>query len=298
MLKSLLRRVGALFSLSLLAGTVPAQARTPEVARPALWAVSDADTTVYLFGTIHLLPENVKRRTPAIEKAVAGSQQLVVETIVDDKNPTKLMTAMASLAFSKGLPPIAERVPPAKRPALDAAIARSGIPRKAFDAMETWAAAFMLLGEQFKTMGLKGQHGVEAVLRDSFTRAGKPVGELESNLEQLGFFDRLPEKAQRDFLEGALEGKDMNKDFDAMLRAWARGDVEAIAKTFDHDLAASPDLQDALIKRRNASWSKWIGRRMGQPGAVLIAVGAGHLAGKYSVIELLKKDGYRVRRVQ
>ena len=37
---------------------------------------------------------------------------------------------------------------------------------------------------------------------------------------------------------------------------------------------------------------------MAQPGAVMIAVGAGHLAGKDSVIALLKKDGYRVRRVQ
>jgi uncharacterized protein YbaP (TraB family) len=37
---------------------------------------------------------------------------------------------------------------------------------------------------------------------------------------------------------------------------------------------------------------------MTQPGAILIAVGAGHLAGPDSVIALLQHDGYRVRRVQ
>ena len=44
--------------------------------------------------------------------------------------------------------------------------------------------------------------------------------------------------------------------------------------------------------------SKWIEQRMAQPGAIMVAVGAGHLAGRDSVIDLLKRDGYRVRRLQ
>jgi uncharacterized protein YbaP (TraB family) len=76
------------------------------------------------------------------------------------------------------------------------------------------------------------------------------------------------------------------------------GDVDAISRTFDQEMAGSPELKEALIKRRNANWSRWIEQRMAQPGAVMIAVGAGHLAGPDSVISLLKKDGYRVERVQ
>jgi uncharacterized protein YbaP (TraB family) len=74
--------------------------------------------------------------------------------------------------------------------------------------------------------------------------------------------------------------------------------VNGIARTFDRELASSPELQQTLIRQRNANWSKWIEQRMGQPGAVMIAVGAGHLAGKNSVIEMLQKDGYKVRRLQ
>ena len=83
-----------------------------------------------------------------------------------------------------------------------------------------------------------------------------------------------------------------------MLKAWSHGDVEGIAKTFDRDFSTSPPLQQALIHQRNANWSKWIEQRMAQPGAVMVAVGAGHLAGKDSVLEMLKKDGYSVRRLQ
>jgi hypothetical protein len=83
-----------------------------------------------------------------------------------------------------------------------------------------------------------------------------------------------------------------------MLGAWGRGDVGRIAMTFNEDLSGSPELRDALLKRRNINWSRWIQNRMTSPGSVLIAVGAGHLAGADSVINLLERDGYRVKRIQ
>ena len=274
-----------------------AEARAPQAARPALWEVSDPDTTIYLFGTIHLLPGDMKWRTAKLDEALTSSQELVVETIVDDKNPTKLMSAMASLGLAKGLPPLVERVPAAKRPALEAAIKKSGVPVQAYNSMKTWMAAFLLLSNQFKELGLSG--GVEGVLRNDFLARNKPIGELETNFEQLSFFDRLPESAQRDLLEGAIENSAaMKSEFGGMLSAWTRGDVVGIANTFDRDLSTSPALRDSLIRQRNANWSKWIEHRMTQPGAVMIAVGAGHLAGPYSVLELLRKDGYKVRRLQ
>jgi uncharacterized protein YbaP (TraB family) len=83
-----------------------------------------------------------------------------------------------------------------------------------------------------------------------------------------------------------------------MLSAWVHGDVNAIARSFNRDLAASPELRQALLKTRNANWKTWIEQRMSRPGAVMVAVGAGHLAGRDSVIDLLQRDGYRVRRLQ
>lgn len=299
MLKSFARRlIGALGIAAVTGVALAPQAATARQA-PALWSVSDADTTVYLFGTIHLLPEKYPWRTPALQKAVDHSQELLVETLIDDQNPQALVAVLMKMAFSPGLPPIADRVPPGKRGELDAAIAKSGVPRAAFDRLETWAAAFMLLGNQFREMGLKPGEGVEPILKSAFTSKGKPVGELETNAQQLGFFDSLPEAAQRSLLEGAIDTpRDTKAQFDAMLSAWQRGDVNAIARTFNHDLAASPELRDALLRRRNANWSRWIEQRLQKPGSVMIAVGAGHLAGRYSVVDLLQRDGLRVRRIQ
>ena len=296
-LKSIVCRIVAALGIPLLVGAVPAEARAPEAARPALWEVSDPDTTIYLFGTIHLLPSGYQWRTPKLDQAMTSAQELVVETIVDDKNPAKLMQAMASLGFAQGLPPLVDRVPPAKRPALEAAIKKSGLPPQGLDKMKTWTAAIILLGGKFRELGLKG--GVEGVLKDDFATRGKPIGELESNLQQLSYFDKLPEAAQRSLLEGAIDEKQsMNTELGGMLKAWSRGDVAGIAKTFDRELSDTPAVQQALIRERNANWSKWIEARLDRPGAVLVAVGAGHLAGKDSVLEMLKKDGYKVRRLQ
>lgn len=297
MIAKFLKQALALLGIATAAAAAPQPVPAP--AHPALWEVSDPDTTIYLFGTIHLLPENYQWRTAAIDKAIASSNGLVVETIVNQDNPAELIAAMQTLGYSNGLPPLAKRVDPAMRPMLEKAISKSGIPRPVFDRMETWAAAFTLLGVQFKDLGLQGEDGVEQTLRDAFGAENKPVGQLETNAEQLGFFDKLPEDAQRALLEGAIASSpDMKADFSDMLNGWANGDVATIAKTFNRDLAASPELRDALLRQRNANWSRWIEHRLTQPGTVLVAVGAGHLAGSDSVLAMLEHDGFKVRRLQ
>ena len=90
----------------------------------------------------------------------------------------------------------------------------------------------------------------------------------------------------------------MQSQFQEMLAAWARGDVAAIGTSFNEDLAASPELREALLKRRNTNWTHWIERRLTTPGSVMVAVGAGHLAGSDSVVAMLQRDGYKVRRIQ
>jgi uncharacterized protein YbaP (TraB family) len=279
-------------------GAAPAPATQP-MAHPALWEVSDPDTTIYLFGTIHLLPNGYQWESPKIEQAVQKSDQLYVETIVDPEHPQGIIAALNSLGYANGLPPLADRIAPAKRPLLEAAIAKTGIPRPAWDRMKTWAAAFRLLGLQYTELGVQGENGPELTLRQEFAAAGKPVGQLETNAEQLGFFNALPASAQRSLLEGAVESPQaMGKEFNQMLSAWAKGDVRGIAATFNQDLSDTPELMNALLKQRNANWKGWIERRLATPGAVLLAVGAGHLAGSDSVVSMLQKDGYRVRRIQ
>jgi uncharacterized protein YbaP (TraB family) len=271
-------------------------------ARPALWQVSDADTTVYLFGTIHVLPGSVGWRTPAIDRIMARSDGLVLETVIED-TPTALAASFNRLGVREGLPPFLQRFEAKNRPAITAAIVKSGIPQSRYDQMETWAATLTLVGLQAGSSGYKGSDGVETILKKNFVRAGKPVGQLETNVDQLSMYDGLSEHAQRAMLTGMIgdpgaRARSVRGQLDAMVGTWVSGDVAGIARSFNAELARQPELRQALLTRRNARWATWIDQRMDKPGSVMVAVGAGHLAGEGSVLQELESHGYTVSRIQ
>ncbi len=288
----------ALAAVALVActGAARAPAKQPP-AKPALWKVTDPDTTVYLFGTIHMLPQGLKWDSPTLNAAMARSQGLVLETVLDD--PAALGATMAQLGFSQGLPPLLERVPEAKRAKLKVAIDKSKVPAAALDRMETWAAALAISAESLRSANLSHDEGVETQLTKAFKAASKPVTGLETPAQQLGYFDGLPEAAQRKFLESIAEDEsDVKREFDKMIAAWRAGNVRQISVTFDEEMRKSPELAATLLHERNARWAAWIAQRMAQPGTVFVAVGAGHLAGKGAVEELVAAKGFKVTRVQ
>ncbi len=275
------------------------QAKPSAAAHPALWLAYDADTKVYLFGSIHLLPKGVEWTTPKLAQALNASQSLMLEVVVG-KDPAKLAQVMQQLAMSPNLPPLVDRVPADKRAALLAAVKSTGLPIKYLDGLETWAVALSLSSAAIAKLGVEQDQGVEPKLTKIFENAGKPVAGLETVSEQLGYFDQLPEAAQRAFLLATIDEDDAKSrsEFDAMVAAWKAGDVRRIALTFDDEMKLTPALSDALIARRNAKWADWVARRMTTPGTVFMAVGAGHLAGTGSVEALLAAKGVRIKRLQ
>ena len=293
------RPLFALLATVSLAACGGSEAKAPAApGRPALWKVADADTTIYLFGTIHLLPKGLRWTTPAMSKAMAASQSLVLEVALD-KDPAKLGAVMLQLAKSPGLPPILDRVAPEKRAALKTVIDGTGLSYSYLDGLETWAAALGIASATNAKLALSYEEGAEQQLTAAFEKMGKPVAGLETAAQQLGYFDALPEAAQRKFLTSiADDTADAGKEFAGMIAAWKSGNVQQIAVTFDDEMRLSPELAEVLLHRRNNNWAGWIGERMKRPGTVFVAVGAGHLAGDRSVGRLVAQRGFKVVRVQ
>lgn len=289
------RIAAALAALSIAGCAAP---RAEAARRPALWAISDSDTKIYLFGTFHLLPAGHPWRSGKIDSALARSGELVTEIGVAD-DTSEAAQAIVALGMARGLPPLIERVPVDRRDELRQIVSESGIPVAALDRLETWAAALSLMGVMFKRLGLSGEAGVETGLTLDYKRAGKPIRGLETVAEQIGFFDTLSEDAQRTFLVGLLEDpEEMRQQFARMLDAWSVGDVEGIAATFNEDVNLSGELRELLLRRRNAKWADWLAHRLDRPGTIFVAVGAGHLAGPDSVQAMLKARGLKARRLQ
>lgn len=279
-------------------GGISGAAARPVDAKPGLWKLADADTTIYLFGTIHALPKDYVWRSSGVEAALKASDELVLE-VIDSDDKDVVRTVFTELATSPGLAPVNERVPVNKRARLASMLKMLGRTPAQMTSFESWAVSLILVGAMLRDVGLESHSGVETKLSALFTETKKPISGLETTRDQLGFFDRLSETAQRFLLTSMIDGSaNQRKQFDAMISAWRRGDERAISVSFDRELKASPELLSALLGQRNTNWSDQLVKKLDTPGTIFVAVGAGHLAGKQSVQAMLTARGLKVVRVQ
>ena len=286
--------VAAAASLAL--GSVAARAETPPpgaVPGPALWQVSDADTTIYLFGTVHALPEGKAWFDGRIERAFAASGEMVTE--VDLSNPAASAAAMQGAGTLAEGPSLRELMTPENRQQFEAAVSGLGLPVASFDTLEPWMAALTLSLLPLLQQGYQIESGVEMQLSAQAT--GKQRGALETIAQQIELFDGMPMEAQLTYLDKTVEAMpDAKRSLDAMIAEWIEGDAETLAALVNAEVD-DPALYRRLLTGRNASWAQWIEQRLQQPGTVFVAVGAGHLAGAGSVQDQLAGRGLKVERV-
>jgi uncharacterized protein YbaP (TraB family) len=273
---------------------------TPEVktvdADPALWVVKDKDTTIYLFGTIHVLKPGLSWFDDGVKKAFDASDELVLEMVQPDQ--ATMQNIVLSKAYSLNGPILTERLPEADRPLYLNAMSSLGIPPAAFDHAQPWFVATNLSLLPLMKLGYDPKSGPETVLTAAATTEKKTIAGLETPEQQIGYLAGLPDKVQLAFLESTLKELPKTAEtMDGMVSAWSRGDPDALAKYMNDGLDDSPELAKALLFDRNARWAQWIKTRLDKPGTVFIAVGAGHLAGNKSVIDQLKTLKIKAKRV-
>lgn len=282
----------------LLALLVPARAAWAEDAplRPALWKVADADTTVWLFGTVHMLPPGHAWLDGPVAAALAGSAELATEVV--DPAGTATQAALLRRAMLPRGQDLRRQLPPAVRSGLDRLLDRAGLPYAAVARYKPWYAAVVLSAVPLMRRGFSAANGVEGAL--GAARPGAVRSGLETPDAQLALLDGLPRPVQIAYLASVIADFDqIDPMVDAMAQAWGRGDAEDLARLIAQDQGKDdPLLVERLITRRNRAFAGWIARRLARPGTVFVALGAGHLAGPDSVQAVLAARGISVERVQ
>jgi len=273
------------------AATAPVQA----IARPALWKVADHDTTIYLFGTIHVLPEGIDWYSGPVRQAFEHSDLLMTEL------PDLSTGEVASAMLKQGLLPKGQTLrglmSEEQRGKYDAAMTKIGLQPAMFDHSRPWVAALLLPLVRVQQLGFDPQHGVESQLDKRSKELKRPRQGLETIDEQFTIFAALSAEDQMEYLMAVVDAlPQIDEQIHTMVGYWAKGDAPGLATFLNSDEDAA--LGETLIYNRNRNWAKWIEARMKQPGTVFIAVGAGHLGGKGSVQDVLASDGLKASRVQ
>ena len=264
---------------------------------PAMWKVADADTTVYLFGTVHVLPPNVEWFHGAIENALKGSDELVTEIPVGAMTDPATQQIIVQKAMLPAGHSLRDMMTDAQRTRYEAVLASNSLPPAAFDQFEPWFAAITLSVLPLIKTGWTAESGVEHVIN---TQAGSAISRsaLETVDQQMSLFDNLSREAQIAYLAAVVDNIDqVVPSMDRMLAEWVDGDADDLADLMNESIS-DPALAKALLHDRNANWAAWIDERMDRPGTVFVAVGAGHLAGEQSVQDYLAQRGFTANRVK
>jgi uncharacterized protein YbaP (TraB family) len=289
MLKQILAALALLFAPAV-------QAQAVKDADPALWVVKDADTTIYLFGTVHVLKPGLSWFDEAVKAAFDKSDELVLEMLEPD-TATMQGLIMKTAVNAEG-PTLTEKLPADKREAYAKAMTDVGVPAAALDRFDPWFAAVTLSLAGLPKLGYDPESGAERTLTTAAKAANKQIVGLETAEQQLGYFDNLPEPLQVKFLVSTVDDyPKMAAELDKMIASWSAGDPETLGKTMNEELADTPELAKVLLADRNARWADWIEQRLQKPGTVFVAVGAGHLAGAESVQVQLAKHKLTATRV-
>ena len=283
-------------TMARLPAPAPQTAATPIQAKPALWKLADKDTTIYLFGTIHILPDGVDWFHGPLAYAFKHSDVLVTE--LPDVAPLEVMKSIARYGVLPAGESLREKLEDERRGRYEMALTALGQQPAMFDRSKPWVPAMLLPLLAVQQYGYAPDRGVEATL-DAKAKASKlPREGLETLDFQFGLFTQQSEAQQIEFLDTVVKGiPEMKGLIEAMVKAWSAGDADQLAAVLnaEDDDAAFAEM---MLYSRNRTWTKWIEARMQQPGTVFLAVGAGHLAGPKSVGDLLSKDGFRLTRVQ
>lgn len=267
------------------------------IADPALWVVKDADTTIYLFGTVHLMPKDADWRYPALEHALADSQMLYIELTDDD--PVNIAGLVLRLGMDTAHP-LTSQLSASEAQRLRILANKAGVPggMQALNMMRPWLAALTLSLAPLKNAGLDPEQGVDRQLKAQMMAAHKPVIGLETAEQQIRLLADMPRAVELGLLRSTMRDADKGTvQLKQMIAAWKAGDPDTLDRIGTAEMRAQePKLYQVMLVKRNEAWAAKIATLLQQPGTVFVAVGAAHLAGPDSVQVQLKKLGLSAER--
>jgi len=289
------RKLGALGAI---VAVLLASCASPEVAsaQPPVWVVSDADSELVLFGSVHVLPPDLDWRPAPLTRALASADDVWFELPVDpaaDAEVARLAAERGVLAPDESLFALLSA---AERDQLARVAAAYAVDPATLDRLQPWLAEVALGAAAFRKFGAGAENGVEkAISAAAPARASRRA--FETPAEQIALFTDTPRAEQLAALRETLqELEDEPEAFAQMVAAWMAGDLDGLDREVLEPLRKSaPDFFRRLVTERNVRWTATLDDRLRGKGRTVVVVGMGHLIGPDGLPARLRALGYSVK---
>ena len=251
------------------------------IAKPFFYTVKGPEGQAgYLLGTMHMGVDAAKELPTAVWDALAASKSLTIEADITD----------VKIAMGLMLP--------------------KGQNLKDVLGEETWALLVEKLGEPTAKMllpmkpaaaaatlavkGLPMTVPMDLALLNQARESDKTLTYLEDAAFQLAMLDKV---MNADTVREMLTNPEAT-DMKTMLATYRSGDEKALLREMENTTSLGEngaEKLEALLFDRNSNWIPMLEELFATKGA-FVAVGAAHLIGPRSVVDLLTKKGYTIER--
>jgi uncharacterized protein len=291
--------IGAVACILLLSGAAAARAETaaaPVQAHPAMWMVHGPKATIYLLGAIHVLPPQMRWRTPAISAALNAADRFVFEIPMDASQKTDIQDFIKDNGF---LPPgmaLPSLLNAEARKDYIAALKLTHVSPEKLTPMRPWLALLVLETGMVTQQNFSADTGLDRqVYGIAVKKSGVSFRAFETPEQQLKLL--MPEDQSleiQEFDAGLKEMLNETLSVNDLVTAWARGDVNTLNQLMNSGFKENPKAEKTLFEDRNRAWLAQLEKMLNERHVFFVTVGAGHLVGPKSVTALLRGEGYRV----
>lgn len=275
-------------------------APAPAAPRYLMWEVTSKAGRAFLFGSIHVANKSLYPLSSAVDAALAQADSVAVEADIS-KNGEQAQKAALSRSMYEDGRRLSTSVSKSTYALTKKRLEELGLDIRALDQFKPWAVAMTITLLAAQRAGLDPQHGLDLHFIQRAGMKGLPVVELESVEAQLDLFDSFPPKLQERFLQLSLEdAEDLETELGDLLASWKAGDEKAVERFVTQSVRKNPGLEpvfDALLGKRNVGMANKVDAMVREGRTPFVVVGAAHLVGRGSVVELLRKKGYKVERL-
>jgi uncharacterized protein YbaP (TraB family) len=268
-----------------------------QAAKSCLWSIQTQSNKFYLLGSLHVLKQDAYPLAAAIGSAYADSRKVVFETDIAALQEPAMQAKMLQLGLYPQGQSLIQNLDGRTQQALERKMKELGLPLEQFVRFKPWLLAVTLATLELQRLGFNPNYGLDVHFFNKSRTDAKEIGFLEPPEFQLNLLGNMLQKDQIAFLNQTLKDlKIVNQLAADLVKFWKAGNANGLHELLFRSFKDYPDIHDRLLIQRNKKWVKAIEAIMQENKNVLFVVGAGHLVGPQSVVDLLMKRGYKVKQ--
>ena len=262
-----------------------------------LWSIQTQSHKSYLLGSLHLLKQDAYPLDPVITSAYSDSRKVVFETDIAALQEPAMQAKMLQLGLYPEGQNLLQNLDGPTQQSLEKKMNALGLPLEQFVRFKPWFLALTLASLELQRLGFNPNYGLDVHFFNKATADAKEIGFLEPAEFQLNLLGKMVKRDQIAFLNQTLKDLEVVNELAAdLVKFWKSGNANKLHELLFRSFKDYPAIHDRLLIQRNKKWVEEIEVLMRENKNILFVVGAGHLVGPQSVVDLLNKKGYEVKQ--